>query len=91
MFYLGESYLADGYDDPRTIQINEEFPASYHVGLIARNLSGDECLVDSGTTKLVRLGIDNLKLQHLSDPDHPCSQHRIRASLIYCMSSMSDQ
>ena len=76
MVDLGENHWTDGYDDPRTIQINEEFLA-YYVGLIARNLKDAKYPVDFGTygalnelgKKLVSLGFENLKMRHLLDPE----------------------
>jgi Flavin-binding monooxygenase-like len=78
MFDLGENHWSDDYDDPRTIQINEEFLA-YHLGLIARNLRDSKYPVDFGTygalnelgQNLVRLGVEHFKMLHLLDPNSP--------------------
>ena len=76
MIDLGENHWTDDYDDPRTIQINEEFLA-YYVGLIARNLRDAKYPVDFGTygelndlgKKLVTLGLENVKMMHLLEPE----------------------
>ena len=76
MFDLGENHWSDDYNDPRTIEINEEFLA-YYVGLIARNLREAKYPVDFGTygelnelgQKLVKLGLENVKMRHLLDPE----------------------
>jgi hypothetical protein len=76
MFDLGDEHWSDNYDDPRTIQINEEY-LGYYIGLIARNLRDSKYPVDLGTfsnlselgEKLVQLGMHNLMFRHLLDPE----------------------
>lgn len=76
LFDLGDDHWTDDYKDPRTIQLNEEF-LGYYIGLIARNLRDSKYPVDFGTPgelnelgkKLVQLGLENVKMRHLLDPD----------------------
>lgn len=83
LFDLGEEHWTDDYDDPRTIQINEEY-LGYYIGLIARNLRDSKYPVDFGTLsnlselgkKLVQLGFEHMKFRHLLDPESEDSTWR---------------
>lgn len=72
---LDDDHWTDDYTDSRTIQMNEEY-LGYYVRLIARNLEESKYPVNFGTygdlndlgKKLVKLGLENIKLRHLLDP-----------------------
>mmetsp|Transcript_31180 Transcript_31180/g.47171 ORF Transcript_31180/g.47171 Transcript_31180/m.47171 type:complete len:623 (-) Transcript_31180:235-2103(-) len=72
---LDDDHWTDDYTDTRTIEMNEEY-LGYYVGLIARNLKEAKYPVDFGTygdlndlgKRLVKLGLENIKLRHLLDP-----------------------
>mmetsp|Transcript_29366 Transcript_29366/g.44815 ORF Transcript_29366/g.44815 Transcript_29366/m.44815 type:complete len:628 (-) Transcript_29366:258-2141(-) len=74
---LDDDHWTDDYTDSRTIQMNEEY-LGYYVRLIARNLKESKYPINFGTygdlndlgKKLVKLGLENIKLRHLLDPSN---------------------